>query len=985
MHASRPLLAMLVGMLGTAGVAQVYDWSMQTGGTGPYQVANLPYWGPRNYIAAGNFNSSNFTGFLGFNNCDETNFATWSPGWTQFSGNEVTPSPLFNRNTPWPYSFRWNCSFDETFSMTHPANFYAGVISLKFYEITFGGVPRYNYMLFELKQPLTPGVEYAFQGRLAAGKTGSTPAFPFLDQVGLAFVHDLPTPDSAYAFLDSITPFITTPADVILGPTPTLFNDTIIGNGERYLVVGLFNPFDSLSTSDTATLGSQFEYVLENFFLYRPDCGYSNTQFWEPNDEACRDEPYEVELQYGFDTSPNRQWYVDGALQVDSTDYRIIVPYSGSPGSIVTAVTDIGACTNSASFTVQWRGLDAVMPDTFTVCGAPVELVVDTALHFVNPWQVQVDWEELTGTFYLNNQPSLDITLPDSGIYAAHIAFSGCLQHDTLTIGPDRPLQGTNMSGDPALLPEIFPEHCVNMYDGAVEIHDMGYPGTLQFDWYDTPLAGSDTNRVDSLASGTWHVRITDDQYRCSEFAHTIPQLLDLCAMIRGTVYDDRSWDCVQDSAEVGRGYSTVRAMPVGNVAVTAADGSYELLVPPGSHTVEEVYTDPWVGNVCGDGVLVSVPTAGFIAESIDIADTTHVPVHDLAILYVTGSAWVIGTTAQLTLVVRNTGELPDQASLRVYLAHPDLTLATDISGATFMGFAGDTLLAQTGPLQPGQQVVVYFSCPIPPEPELISTVAQLHFAIVPVPEETDLADNELWEDFPIVGAYDPNDKLVFPYGDPQWHSVDTTVHHLRYTIRFQNTGNYPATTVRLEDQLPAGLVPQSLQVHASSHAMQAYSFGSTLHFEFPSIMLPDSTSDPEGSMGWVRFTLAVAPGVQYGDSILNTANIYFDQNPPIITPPAITRFLSPIALRVPGTAAVITAAQRFRLVPNPAMGYAAVVDVEGGSPILGIELVQTSGGVRSVVTTGADRLDLGTLAPGTYAVRIFTREGAHVVKLVKY
>lgn len=982
--ASPLLCSILAGISLTAG-AQVYDWSMQTAGTGPNLAYNMPYWGPRNYIAAGNFNASDFNGgFWSFASCNETHFATWGPGSTQFTGNNVRPSPLFDLDFHWPYQFRWYCSFDETYFLQHPANFYAGVISLDLHKTTNSGAERYNYMLFELKAPLQQGVAYVFRGSIAAGTITPTSTSAHLDNIGLALLHDLPVPDSSYAFLDGITPWLSTPAGAVVGPNTTTLTDTIIGNGERYLVVGLFDPIGDHAVSHPPALNTAYHYVLDNFFLYRRDCNYSNTQFWEPSVESCRDEPYEVQLMYYPDVSPTRQWYLDGVLQADSTGYEIVVPHAGSPQTFVTAVTDTGFCADTASFTVNWRYVEPLLPDTFTVCGQPVLLAIDTVLHHILPYQWTVNWDELTGNFSLNNQQSLNASLPDSGTYAVTMNYNGCVQRDTMIVGPDIPLMDTTLTGDPALQAEVLPEHCVNMHDGAVIVHDMGYPGTLRYDWYDTPLAGVDTNHVDSLTQGTYHVRIADEQNRCTVFAHTVPQFLDLCAMIRGKVYEDTDLDCVQDSAEAVHALRTITAMPVGNVAITAPDGTYEILVPPGTHTVEATYTDPFVGNVCGDGAQVTVAMPGVVADHVDIADTTHIPVHDMAVAYMHRNQWVIGFDGSLSVHVRNKGETPEQTILKLVFQHPDLDLLPEVVGGTFLGVVGDTLFVETPLLAPSTTHSFGFRCEIPANPDLLSTVAHVQALLTPVPAETEIPDNADEVDIPIVGAYDPNDKLVSPYGDPFTHAVDTTVHRLLYTIRFQNTGNWPATTVRLEDELSPLLVMQSLHVIASSHTMQAYSFGSVLYFEFPSIMLPDSASDPEGSNGWVTFTLNVDDGVVYGDSIINRANIYFDFNPPIVTPPAITRFQQPLTTNVPeGTAPA--SRQRFVLAPNPAHGSVSILDRSGSAHITRVELIDAQGRQRATNRSGTADLPLEGLPSGIYTVRIHTTEGVHPLPLVKH
>ncbi len=50
-----------------------------------------------------------------------------------------------------------------------------------------------------------------------------------------------------------------------------------------------------------------------------------------------------------------------------------------------------------------------------------------------------------------------------------------------------------------------------------------------------------------------------------------------------------------------------------------------------------------------------------------------------------------------------------------------------------------------------------------------------------------------------VTCAYDPNDKQVFPIGYTEAHYIADD-EQLEYLIRFQNTGNAPATDVLLRD-----------------------------------------------------------------------------------------------------------------------------------------------------------------------------------------
>lgn len=136
----------------------------------------------------------------------------------------------------------------------------------------------------------------------------------------------------------------------------------------------------------------------------------------------------------------------------------------------------------------------------------------------------------------------------------------------------------------------------------------------------------------------------------------------------------------------------------------------------------------------------------------------------------------------------------------------------------------------------------------------------------------------------PVRNSYDPNDKQAFPLGFGEEHIVRPGT-PLDYTIRFQNTGNDTAFAVVLRDTLSAHLDHGRIELLGSSHRFEAALLGEgVLHFNFPGIMLPDSTTNPAGSQGYVSFRVYPLADLPLGTVIENRAAIYFDYNPPIIT-----------------------------------------------------------------------------------------------------
>ncbi|MFN0217105.1 MAG: T9SS type A sorting domain-containing protein [Saprospiraceae bacterium] len=134
------------------------------------------------------------------------------------------------------------------------------------------------------------------------------------------------------------------------------------------------------------------------------------------------------------------------------------------------------------------------------------------------------------------------------------------------------------------------------------------------------------------------------------------------------------------------------------------------------------------------------------------------------------------------------------------------------------------------------------------------------------------------------TASSDPNDKQGFPIGYGAAHYIRPGT-PLEYLVRFQNTGNDTAFTVRLVDTLSAWLDPTSIRPGASSHPYSwDLSGAGVLSFLFENILLPDSNVNEAASHGFVKFTINHRADAPLESVIENTAEIYFDFNEAIVT-----------------------------------------------------------------------------------------------------
>lgn len=146
--------------------------------------------------------------------------------------------------------------------------------------------------------------------------------------------------------------------------------------------------------------------------------------------------------------------------------------------------------------------------------------------------------------------------------------------------------------------------------------------------------------------------------------------------------------------------------------------------------------------------------------------------------------------------------------------------------------------------------------------------------------------------------AYDPNNKINLPSGVGPLGKVDTSTRTISYRINFQNTGTAPAQNIYILDTISEHFDLGSVRVLGTSHQPKfdfSYLGDRVVRFDFRRIFLPDSASDPEGSKGFIDLEIDLKPNLPIGTTIKNTAYIYFDWNPPIITNTAInTLYVEP-------------------------------------------------------------------------------------------
>lgn len=273
----------------------------------------------------------------------------------------------------------------------------------------------------------------------------------------------------------------------------------------------------------------------------------------------------------------------------------------------------------------------------------------------------------------------------------------------------------------------------------------------------------------------------------------------------------------------------------------------------------------------------------------------------------------------QSVFYIKNIGNAPNAQALEYIVAEDQIVLRS----GTFQLAPQDSLPITVPSANPGSQTIVAQQEPGYPGDTIVSYTLT---NCVGMGSGTGNTGNGFGGNagpflkqncFEVRNSYDPNDKQAWPSGFGPKHIVSPGV-PLEYTIRFQNTGNDTAFLVVLRDTLSDMLAARTLEPLSSSHAYRVDLFDNRiLQFTFDNIRLPDSTTNPAASQGYVRFKVRPRSNLPLGTAIHNRAAIYFDYNLPIITnivTRTIDRYFEVSSTQIPGFSMPVSVS------PNPVL-----------------------------------------------------------------
>lgn len=238
-------------------------------------------------------------------------------------------------------------------------------------------------------------------------------------------------------------------------------------------------------------------------------------------------------------------------------------------------------------------------------------------------------------------------------------------------------------------------------------------------------------------------------------------------------------------------------------------------------------------------------------------------------------------------------------------------------------------------------------------------------------PNDSDLSNNADTVCGVVLNSYDPNDKSV---NLPE-HINPNTTDQLQYMIRFQNDGNYPAANVVIKDSISPNLDLSTFRYTGAKHGVSTSIDVDTriVTFSFYNINLAPSSVDMDASQGFIVYTISEMPNLPVGTEIENTAYIYFDFNPAIVTNTTYNINELPLGLSENKTEQIV-------FYPNPAQNKLHF----SGSSVKKVSIYDLTGKLvleeQHIVN---NELSLNSIQTGIYQVVLQTNNNISTQKLV--
>jgi len=352
----------------------------------------------------------------------------------------------------------------------------------------------------------------------------------------------------------------------------------------------------------------------------------------------------------------------------------------------------------------------------------------------------------------------------------------------------------------------------------------------------------------------------------------------------RGQVFIDNNQNGIKDTNEQGIDLTTISSTPQNSFGFTDNMGKYNLYFDDTTNSqyiISPNYIDNWSLTTDSSEYHIQFNSNQIYFDSLDFGyfPTTEVLSLETNLI---GGFPRCNTVVSYWININNLGTTVPSGIIHLNL-DPDIDF---YSSNTFPdSIVGQNLYWTLDSLSYFTDTLINFQVLMPDFNSIGDTLhSELDVHILNNLGQVEHIENSNLNQVLVCG-YDPNDKTGQPIGVDTSHTIHYSTTHIDYLIRFQNTGNDTAFSIVIKDQLDPSLKWESLIPLSSSHEMSIdVNQNGEISFIFNNIMLPDSIINEIGSHGFVKYRVNLNENLPLGTIINNTAYIYFDNNPEVIT-----------------------------------------------------------------------------------------------------
>ncbi len=452
--------------------------------------------------------------------------------------------------------------------------------------------------------------------------------------------------------------------------------------------------------------------------------------------------------------------------------------------------------------------------------------------------------------------------------------------------------------------------------------------------------------------------------FRSSE--RTEPPAREGFAYVNGAVVIDYTSNCKVDTEDFPLPERIIEVLPGPFYTHTDREGHFGLFLPEGSYTIRTPKETFW-RNTCSDpaGQNISVNKDDLRSDlNFFLEPEQYMQVLQVSVAV---SQARPGFELDYTISYKNIGTMPFTGTLKFHF-DPILEFLTSQPDADRNTAAQLEWDFAALPILDRGSIDLKFRVPRS-TPRGTTVCAEVYYNNNPDLLAFSAADYGYREEIcaEVRGSYDPNDIQVFPAGEGPKGIIGRLDSVLSYLIRFQNTGNDTAFTVKIRDTLSDLHDMRTLRFGAASHPYEVVvSDEGALEFRFNNILLPDSNTNEAGSHGYLRYSVEFRDDTELGSAIENRAAIYFDFNDPVITNTVRNTLSSPVDVGRQ------TEALALSIYPNPVSDVLVLQSelLPGARISIVNRLGQTVAHSRQGPETRA-RLEVGDLPAGVYLMTI--------------